>query len=64
MQIQTLLAVTKEEEATERSNVEPNVKVAKPLIFSGEARNIAEFITACKLFLKMKMRRVTVEAQI
>jgi len=54
----------KGEGATERPNGGPNVEVAKPLIFSGEAKNIAGFITACKLFLKMKMSGAAVEEQI
>jgi len=38
--------------------------VAKPPIFSGEARNIAGFIIVFKLFLKMKIRKAAVEEQI
>lgn len=53
-----------EEEATEKPNTEPNVKVAKPPIFSREAKNIAGFIIAYKLFLKMKMSKAVVEEQI
>ena len=64
MKIQALLAAIEGEEATERSNIESNIKVAKPPIFSRKARNIAGFITICKLFLKIKMRGVAVEKQI
>ena len=53
-----------EEEATERPNTEPNVKVAKPPIFSRETKNIAGFIIVYKLFLKIKMSKVAVEEQI
>jgi len=64
MKIQALLAAIEGEEATERFNIESNMKVAKSPIFSRKARNIAGFITTCKLFLKMKMRGVVVEKQI
>ena len=50
--------------ATERSNAGPNIKVARPPIFSGETRNVAGFLTIYKLFLKMKIRGVAVEEQI
>ena len=43
-QIQALLVAIDGREATERPNSETNMKVAKPPIFSREARNIAEFI--------------------
>jgi len=50
--------------AIKRPNAKSNMKVAKPPIFSGKTRNIAGFITAYKLFLKMKMRGAVVEEQI
>ena len=50
--------------AIERPNAEPNVEVAKLPIFSKEAKNVAESITVCKLFLKMKMRGAVIEVQI
>ena len=49
------------EGATERPNAEPNIEVAKLLIFSRKARNVAEFIIAYKLFLRIKMKEVAVE---
>jgi len=46
------------------SNTGPSMKVAKPAIFNGEAGKVGDFITACRLFLRMKMRGATVEEQV
>jgi len=40
------------------------MEVAKPAIFSGEAGKVGGFVTAYRLYLKMKMREVTVEEQV
>jgi len=40
------------------------MKVAKPAIFNGEAERIGEFVIACRLYLRMKMRKATVEEQV
>ena len=42
----------------------PHVEVAKPAIFNGEAGKVGGFVTTCRLYLKMKMREVTVEEQV
>ncbi len=56
-QIQALLAAIGVEGAIERSNIE----VAQLPIFSGKCKNKAGFITAYRLFLKMKIRKQAVE---
>jgi len=41
-----------------------HVEVAKPAIFNGETGKVGGFVTACRLYLKMKMREATVEEQV
>jgi len=43
------------------SNAGPNMEMAKLAIFNGEAGKVGGFIMACRLFLRMKLRRATVE---
>jgi len=66
-QIQALLAVqggAATGGAATGSNTGPNMEVAKPAIFNGEAGKVGGFITACRLFLRMKLRGATVEEQV
>jgi len=66
-QIQALL-VAQGEVGAGREAVGPNMgshmEVAKPAIFNGEAGKVGGFITACRLFLRMKLRGATVEEQV
>jgi len=48
----------------EESNTEPNIEVAKPPVFNGEAGRVEGFIMAYRLYLRMKMREAMVEEQI
>jgi len=48
----------------ERRTTGPKVEVAMPAIFNGEAGRVGGFITAYRLFLRMKLRGATVEEQI
>ncbi|EKM82272.1 hypothetical protein AGABI1DRAFT_124755 [Agaricus bisporus var. burnettii JB137-S8] len=36
-------------------NIPPQIDVAKPKIFSGDGRELSGFITACKIYLSLKM---------
>jgi len=66
-QIQALLAAAGGA-GGERGTVGPNMgshmEVAKPAIFNGEAERVGGFITACRLYIKIKLRGNTVEEQI
>ena len=46
------------------SSMGSHMEMAKPAIFNGEARRVGGFVTACRSYLKMKMREGTVEEQI
>ena len=63
-QIQALLAVQEAGGAAMGSNTGPSMEVAKPAIFNGEAGKVGGFIMACWLYLKMKMRGISVEEQV
>jgi len=66
-QIQALLAAAKgagtggAERTTMGSNMGPHMEVAKLAIFNGKAGKVGGFITACRLFLRMKLREAMVE---
>ena len=67
-QIQALLAAgggagTAERTAM-RSNMGSHMEMAKPAIFNGEAGKVGEFVIACRLYLRMKMKETTVEEQV
>ena len=65
MQIQVLLIGRGAGEgAIEGSNTGSNIEMAKPSVFSGKASRVAGFIIVYKLFLKMKIREITIEEQI
>ena len=48
----------------ERGSTGSKVEVATPAIFNGEAAKVGDFITACRLFVRMKLRGATVEEQV
>ena len=48
----------------ERGTTGPKVEVATPAIFNGKTGKVGGFITACRLFVRMKLRGATVEEQV
>ena len=67
MQIQALLAAqggVGAGGATTGPNGGSHMEVAKPAIFNGEAERVGGFITACRLYIKMRLRGNTVEEQV
>ena len=64
-QIQALLIERGEEaEGTREVGRGGGAEVAKPQIFDGTAARVAGFITACKLYIRMRMREELVEGQV
>ena len=46
------------------SNMGPQMEVAKPFIFNGEAGRVGGFVTVYRLYLRIKMREAMVEEQV
>jgi len=64
VQIQALLAertVEGEGEGAREIGKREGAKVAKPQIFNGTAVRVVNFIIACKLYIRMRMREEPVE---
>jgi len=51
-------------DATMGSNLGPHMEVVKLAIFNRKVGKVGGFITACRLFLRMKLRGATVEEQV
>ena len=66
-QIQALIAEevggTEAERGITGSSTGPQMEVAKPPVFNGEAGRVGEFIIAYRLYLRMKIRKAMVEKQ-
>jgi len=66
-QIQALLAVQGGAGAggvATGTNEESHMEVVKPTIFNGEAGRVGGFISACKIYIRNKLRGETVEGQV
>ena len=64
VQIQALLAEREGKERARKVGRGGGAEVVKPKIFDGTAARIAGFITACKLYIRMKMKGEPVEGQV
>ena len=62
-QIQALLAAI-EGGTIGGPNTRSSIKVIKPLVFNREVEKVKEFIIACRLYLRIKMKEITIEAQV
>ena len=61
--MQTQLQAIQVGEAALRPNTRSNVEVAKLLTFNRKVRQILEFLTAYMVYIRIRMRRATVEKQ-
>ena len=52
------------EGVVEEFNKRSSIEMAKPPVFNGEASRVGDFIMAYRLYLRMRIRRVTVDEQI
>ena len=66
MQIQALLVeeVARGEGVAKEVGREGEAEAAKPQIFDGTSSKVAGFITACKLYIKMRIREKSMKGQI
>lgn len=66
--LQVLLAERREEEGAEAAISQPNtrlnIEVTKLQIFNEEASKVLEFLTAYRLYIRIRMRDVLVEKQV
>jgi len=46
------------------TNARSHMEVVKPAIFNGEAGRVGGFISACKIYIRNKLRGETVEGQV
>jgi len=46
------------------TNAGSQMEVAKPAIFNGKAGRVGGFVSACKIYIKNKLRGETVEGQV
>ena len=47
-----------------KPNIGSNIEVAKPQVFNGSLEKMLSFLTACKLYIRIKMRGEAVKEQI
>ena len=63
-QIQALLTAVGGGGTATGSNMGSHLEIAKPAIFNREAGKVGGFISACKIYIKNRMRGDTVEGQV
>jgi len=64
VQIQALLAGGADGQVEREEGTGGGAEVAKPQIFDGTLTKVGEFIAACKLYIRMRLRGESVERQV
>ena len=59
-----LLAAEEAEVVVSKPNIGLNIEVAKPQTFNGETEKVLGFLMACRLYIRMRIRKAVVEEQI
>jgi len=59
-----LQALAEKEVGGKEGVVITSMKVARPQVFDGTSSKISDFVMACRLYIRMKIREVVVEEQI
>ena len=63
-QLLRLMELKRKEEIVSRSNTKSNVKMAISQTCDGSSEKVRDFVTAYKLYLRMRIREATVEKQV
>jgi len=63
-QLQEQIMTLSKQVATRRGEGAMNTEVAKPQMFDGTSSKVLGFVTACRLYIKMRMREVPLEEQV
>ena len=63
-QIQALLTARETERVMSRPSTKSNIEVAKLQVFNSTSEKVLGFVTAYKLFLRMRIKETIVEEQI
>jgi len=64
VQIQALLAGGADGQVERKEGTGGGAEVVKPQIFDGTLTKVGEFIAACKLYIRMRLRGESVERQV
>ena len=64
VQLLRLIKLRREKEMVFRPNTRSNVEVAPLQTFNKNIEKIRDFVTVCKLFLRIKIRKATIEEQV